>query len=190
LADGVSNGALNPAKVDAAVRAVSSAGPQVRDALDASLNDLHAALSPAQRAALADKVEAHWAVWRIENVAEPGAPATEHGHVAALSSELDLSPEQEEQIRVALRNEPSPKFDPEQARARLHALAEAFRQEQFDARAIDQSAPEPGMAAWGAAHLARVVEAMTPVLTKDQRVQLAQKLEDHARHAGGAGGSS
>jgi hypothetical protein len=193
LADGLSSGTLNPSTVDAAVLGVSSAGPAVRDSLAASLDELHAVLTRSQRTAMADKVEAHWSVWRAENVEGQGArPGTEQGHLSALTAELALSPAQQEKIRAALKSERTegPPFDHQHAGARLHALAEAFRQQQFDARAIENSGPEPGMAAWGAAHLARVVEAMGPVLSAEQRSQLAEKLREHARHAGGAEGSS
>jgi Spy/CpxP family protein refolding chaperone len=193
LADGLSSGTLNPSTVDAAVLGVSSAALAVRDALASSLNDLHAVLTPSQRTAMADKVEAHWSVWRAENVGSQGAlPGTEQGHLSALTTELDLSPAQQEKIRETLKSERTegPPFDQQQAGARLHALAEAFGQQHFDARAIEQSGPEPGMAAWGAAHLARVVEAMSPVLSAEQRSQLAEKLREHAGHAGVVEGSS
>jgi hypothetical protein len=192
LADGLSHGALDPSTVDAAVLGVSRAAPGVRDALVTSLDELHGVLTPSQRAALADKVESHWAVWRAENLGGQGAPpGPEHGHLAALSNELGLSREQQEQIRAALKSgRTEPPFEQQQAAARLQALAEGFRQEHFDARVLYQGEPEPGMAAWGAAHLARVVEAMSPVLSTEQRSQLAEKLREHARHTGVAGSNS
>jgi hypothetical protein len=187
LADGLSHGALEPTTVNAAILGVSSTAPGVRDAVVASLDELHAVLTPPQRSALADKVESHWAVWRSENLESQGTtPATEHGHLAALATELDLSPGQQEQIRAALRSQRTegPPFDQQKSGARLRALAEGFRQEQFDARVVDQGEPEPGMAAWAAAHLAHLVEAMSPVLSAEQRTQLAEKLREHARHSG------
>ena len=38
------------------------------------------------------------------------------------------------------------------------------------------------MTSWGAAHLARFVEAATPILTPDQRASLAERLREHAAH--------
>jgi Spy/CpxP family protein refolding chaperone len=196
LADDLARGVPDPPRADAAVLEVSHAAATAHDASIAALNALHAVLTPPQRFALADKVESHWAVWRAENVEERDATAgAARGHLAALSAELDLTPEQQHRIRATLAAQGGQggiarPFDRERAGARVHALAEAFRSNQLDARAVDREHPAAELAGWGAAHLARVVAAMGPILTTDQRARLAQKLIDHASHAGSAEGSS
>jgi Spy/CpxP family protein refolding chaperone len=196
LADDLARGVPDPPRANAAVLEVSYAAATAHDASIAALNALHALLTPPQRAALADKVESHWAIWRAENVEDRDVAASAaHGHLAALSAELDLTPEQQQRIRAALapqggQGEIVRPFDRERAGARLRALAQAFRAPQFDARAVDREQPAAGLAGWGAAHLARVVAAMGPILTTDQRARLVQKLIDHASHAGSAEGSS
>jgi Spy/CpxP family protein refolding chaperone len=192
LGTGLSRGQIDVPSVNASVLDVSSAAQSARDASATSLDELHAVLTPPQRAALADKVESHWAVWRAENAEARGQTGgATRGHLAALSTELELSPDQEQRIRTALAGEwrDEPPFDLERAGTRVHALAEAFRLEQFEARTVEQGAAS-GMAGWGAAHLARVVEAMNPVLTPEQRDHLARKLLEHASHAAGPEGHS
>ena len=73
LADGLAAANLDTAKVDAAVAQVTAAAAAVHDASADALNELHAVLTPPQRAALVDKVEAHWAVWQKANAEETGA---------------------------------------------------------------------------------------------------------------------
>jgi hypothetical protein len=50
------------------------------------LNQLHAVLTPEQRAALVDKVEAHWTIWQNAN-SEPVGPSRP-GYLESLASEL------------------------------------------------------------------------------------------------------
>jgi Spy/CpxP family protein refolding chaperone len=63
LADGIAAGRIDKAKVDAAIEKLSTASAGVHDAVADSLNQLHAVLTPEQRLALIDKVEAHFKVW-------------------------------------------------------------------------------------------------------------------------------
>src|SRR5580658_6163621 len=64
LADGIAAGTIDGAKVDAAIDGVKAASAGLHEATIDALNQLHAALTPEQRAALVDKVEAHWEVWK------------------------------------------------------------------------------------------------------------------------------
>jgi Spy/CpxP family protein refolding chaperone len=193
LADGVARSRFDAAAVTGAAAEVGRASANAQDASAQAMNELHGVLTPPQRAALADKVEANWAVWRTENAPEAdAAPGAERGHLAALTAELDLTPQQQSQIRATLASEApdAPRFDDAQA-SHFVAVAEAFRAPTFDARSIDAAGATGGeLAGWGATHLARVIEAVSPVLTPDQRVRLARKLEDHANHPGGMEGAS
>ncbi|HEX3854165.1 MAG TPA: periplasmic heavy metal sensor, partial [Polyangiaceae bacterium] len=82
LADGLGSSSLDPAKVDAAVARVAAASAAVRAATADALNQLHATLNPAQRAALVDKVESHWAVWQRSNAGEQKKVTADEGHLA------------------------------------------------------------------------------------------------------------
>ncbi len=64
LADGIAAGTMDKVKVDAAIATLTTAADAAHEASVDTLNQLHAILSPAERAALVDKVQAHWEVWR------------------------------------------------------------------------------------------------------------------------------
>jgi Spy/CpxP family protein refolding chaperone len=184
LADGVAMANLDGAKVDAAIVQVSSTAAAVHDASVDALNQLHNVLTPPQRAALVDKVEAHWAVWQKANAEGPGQ-ASASDHLAILATELDLTPDQVERIRAALgeRMKAVPKLDPQEIATHLRTFGEAFRGEEFDAKVLaTANAANRHMAGWGAAHLANFVETMSLVLTPDQRAKFAQRLREHAAH--------
>jgi uncharacterized membrane protein len=185
LADGLAAGTIDTAKVDAGVADVTTAARSVHDRTEDALNQLHAALSPAERAALADKVVAHWAVWKRVNGDETGAAPREGGHLATLASELDLTADQVNQIEAAMARDTKavPPLDPKEIDAELRAFGEAFRRDTFDAKAlIAADEANAHMVGWAAAHLAHFVEAVGPVLAPDQRTALADKLRAHAAH--------
>lgn len=190
LADGLDAASFDATKVNAAIAQVANVSGGAHDASTSALNDLHAALTPPQRAALADKVVAHWAVWQSENGSETDSTnAVERGHLATLTTELGLTPEQIEKIRgpLADRMRGVPRLDPQQIEAHVRAFCDAFRGETFDARTLATgNAANVRLVSWGAAHLAHVVETMSPVLEPGQRATLARKLREHATHDPGA----
>jgi Spy/CpxP family protein refolding chaperone len=94
LADGLAAGTLDPVKVDAAVAQLTTAAAMVHDASTDALNQLHAILTPPQRAALVDKLEAHWSVWQKANT-------DENDHLTQLTVDLTLTPDQVDKIRAS-----------------------------------------------------------------------------------------
>jgi Spy/CpxP family protein refolding chaperone len=194
LADGLAGANLDAASVDAAVAQVAKAAAALHDASAGALNELHAVLTPPERAALVDKIEAHWAIWQKENAEEAGASNnTESGHFATLTTELDLTADQVDKIRAALigRVTAVPRIDRQEIATHVHAFGDAFRGETFDARLLTTgTAANTGLVGWGAAHLAHVVETMAPLLTPEQRATLANKLREHATHGPSVQGNS
>lgn len=195
LADGVAAANLDAAAVDAAIAQVTAAATSVHDASTDALNELHAALTPPERAALVDKVEAHWAVWQKANAEEQPAKAEgsnpanpERGRLALLATDLGLTQDQIGKIRANLgeRMKAVPRLDPREISTYLRSFGDAFRGDKFDAkvftRANDANAH---LAGWGAAHLAHFIEAVSPVLTPDQRAEFAQRLREHSAHSNG-----
>jgi Spy/CpxP family protein refolding chaperone len=81
LAEGLAAGTIDAAKVDTGVARVTAAAASVHEASSAALNELHSVLTPVQRAALVDKVDAHWAVWQNANAEETG-PASARDSLA------------------------------------------------------------------------------------------------------------
>jgi Spy/CpxP family protein refolding chaperone len=192
LADQLAAGNIDPAKVDAAVARVTATAAAVHDASTDALNDLHAALTPSERAALVDKVESHWAVWQKANAEETRPATKDGGYIAILTTDLGLTPDQADKIRAGLGEgtKAVPRFDPQEIATHLRAFGDAFRSEKFDAKLLTTaSGANAHMAGWGAAHMARFVETAAPVLTPEQRVKLAARLREHASHNPSAEGN-
>jgi Spy/CpxP family protein refolding chaperone len=186
LADGVAKGKIDKAKVDAAIAQLAKAAAGVNDAIADSLNELHATLNPAERAALADKVQAQFHVWRDVNPEEePGPKETHGGHLGMLAKQLNLTPEQSDKIKAAFKASASAKtkYDPAEGEAHVKAFAEEFVADNFDAKQLTTGGPATvHIATWGANRMARLYEAVTPVLTADQRTKLADMLKRHAEY--------
>ncbi|MGO8997847.1 MAG: periplasmic heavy metal sensor [Polyangiaceae bacterium] len=184
LADGIAAGAIDTAKVDAAVAQLSSTAAAVHDASTDALNRLHAVLTPPQRAALIDKLEAHWSVWQKANT-------DESDHLAQLAGDLTLAPDQIDKVRASLADamKTIPHFDPQEVAAHIRAFGDAFKAETFDAKTLTTGGPATAhMVGWGGAHMARFLESVSPVLTPDQRTKLAQRLREHMGHNPSANG--
>ena len=189
LADGLSGSNLDSTKVDAAVAQVAAASATVRAATADALNRLHAALSAPQRAALVDKVEAHWAVWQRSNAEDKKEATADEGHLAVLATDLNLTADQVAKTRASLdaNMKAVPRVDSQQVAAHLKAFGDAFQSDHFDAKtygtlASGEDGTDARLAGWGAAYLAHFVEAVSPVLSAEQRGKLAQRLRDHAAH--------
>ncbi len=185
LADGLGAPSIDATKVDAAVQQVSAAAATVHDASVDALNELHTVLTPAERAALVDKVESHWAVWQKANADETAVAKADDGHLATLATDLDLTPDQTAKIRAGLVDgmKSVPRLDPQEISAHLRAFDDAFRSDKFDAKTLTTAnGANAHIAGWGASHMAHFVEVIAPVLTPEQRSQLAQRLREHATH--------
>jgi len=191
LAEGLSAGNFDTTKVDAAAAQVAVAAAAVHDASASALNELHAVLTPPQRGALVDKVEAHWAVWQKANADETG-PTNPESHLAMLATDLSLTTDQVDRIRAGVVEgmKAVPPLRAQEIATHLRAFGDAFRSEKFDAGALTTAGgANAHLAGWGAAHMAHFVETVSPVLTPDQRSQLAERLREHAAHNPSAQGN-
>jgi Spy/CpxP family protein refolding chaperone len=188
LADGVAAAKLDSTTVDAAIAQVSAAAATVHDASTDALNELHAVLTPPERAALVDKVEAHWSVWQRANAEETDPTNPEGSRLAMLTTELGLTHDQVDKIRAGIGEgmKPVPRLDLQEIATHIQAFGNAFRSERFDAKVLTgANGANAHLAGWGSAHLAHFVEAVSPVLTPDQRAEFARKLGEHAGHSDG-----
>ncbi len=185
LADGIAAGKIDTAKVDAAIDAVKTASAGVHEAVADSLNQLHTVLTPEQRAALVDKVEAHWEVWKKANGQEEKAGDAAHpGHLDRLAKDLNLAPDQVEKIRATfadkVKSHPQ-KFDPAQVDAHIQEFGTAFKAATFDAKTLQRGAfVHQHLAVWGARRMAHFYEAIDPLLTPEQRTKLSAEIKEHA----------
>jgi len=185
LADDVQGGVVDPTRVGAAIAALAGAAATAQAATNAALMQLHAALTPLERATLVDKVQVHWTVWgRVNGVGR----ATDHAdaldaRLAELTDVLALTKDQADQIRAhALATT----LDTRDVDARLQAFSTAFVADAFDAKAPGLSSPtstDAWLAAAGATEMARFCEAATPVLDAGQRTKLAAHLREHLDHS-------
>ena len=186
LADGVAAGAIDEARVAAAITELERASGQVHEATVDALNQLHGVLTPAERSALVDKVWAHWAVFQQANAegdqAGKGSPT---GQLNDLAVELGLSTDQVAKVSAGyherMRAAPGA-VDPADVDKHVKRLGE-FRADAFDARGLSGgAAANARVAGRGATAMARFDEAASPVLTPEQRTQLAAALREHATH--------
>jgi Spy/CpxP family protein refolding chaperone len=188
LADGITAGTVDTVKVDAAIARLTTAADTEQAASLDTLNKLHAILSPSERAALVDKVQAHWEVWRQVNHEEQPGGRERGGRLAELTEEVSLTPDQVTKISAALHTAMaglSDKFDPKKGEAHVHAFSTAFAGRSFNAKAVRSSA-NAHLASRGATRMALFYETVTPLLTQEQRTKLAAELREHANHPAAA----
>jgi Spy/CpxP family protein refolding chaperone len=157
----------------------------LHDAAATSLDELHAALTPAQRAQLVADVQSHWDKWKEAHGQDEKADAKHHpGYLLALVRKLGLSQEQAEKIKTSFRDKM--KAAPQDTQHKdvddyLKAFTTAFKADTFHAKTLTKGkAAGAHMARWGATRRARFLEAAAPVLTPDQRTKLADVIRNNA----------
>jgi Spy/CpxP family protein refolding chaperone len=187
LADGMAAGKIDTAKVEAAITQVSAAAAGVHDAIVDSLNQLHGTLTPPQRVALVDKLEAHFKVWHKVNAEdEPQSGDAHGGHLGKLAKELSLSADQVEKIRAAFETSMASArthYDAHEGNAHLKAFGSAFVSDKFDAKTLGTGGTANAhLATWGLTRMTHFYEAAAPVLMPDQRTKLADALRRHANY--------
>ncbi len=184
LADGLEAGAFDAAKVDTDLAEVATRAADLHDATADVMNELHAALAPPERAALVDKVDAHWTVFREAN-AEEARAKREDSRLAMLQSELGLTDEQTDKIGAALQEgmKTIGQLDTDEVDKYLRTFGEGFRSDHFDDKSLTtESTVNTHLVGWGVTRMARFVEIMGPMLTQEQRGKLARRLRAHASH--------
>jgi Spy/CpxP family protein refolding chaperone len=192
LADGVAAGAVDRAKADAAIQKIVAQAETIHGATADAMNKLHAALTPAQRAALVGKLQEHFDKWKEANGHEDQDGQHRTGYILALVRDLNLTQSEAQQIKSSFRSLISSSAPAKgQADVRNHehkavsdhlqAFATAFKADKFNARSLTGANAANGkMAQWGATRMARFFEAAAPILTPDQRTKLAQMIRDRA----------
>jgi len=186
LADAVASGKVDRAKTDEGIARVAAAARETQGAIADSLNRLHAALTPPQRAALVGKLGAHYEVWHHVNADE------DHNRIARLADQLGLTAAQTEKIRAdydaALRDVPP--FARDHAEQYLQTFGGAFTNDSFDAASLGAGGDvNAELAMWGLTRLARLYEAAAPTLTTPQAARLADIIRAHAHYQHSQGGT-
>jgi Spy/CpxP family protein refolding chaperone len=187
LADGIAAGTIDTARVNAALAHLSEVAARVNDTVADSLDALHAILTRPQRAALVEKVEAHFEVWNEVNAADESDRDARGGHLGELSRELDLSPEQVDTVRASLKskagNTPPVPWDRKEGEEYLRAFGAAFEGDALHAKTLPTaSAVNAHLAAWGATRTVLFYEAVASVLTPEERTKLVTLIRRHANY--------
>ncbi len=185
IADGVAAGKLDTTKINAAVEKHAAASAGIHEATADALTQLHDALTASERAALVDKVKAHWEVWHKVNVDQKAGNKDEKGgHLASLTKLLALTPDQVDKISAALATDApvTPKTDPKAEDGHVQSFATAFLADKFDVKSLASSATASAghVARHGGGRLVRFYAAVTPVLTPQQRTTLAAEIRERA----------
>jgi Spy/CpxP family protein refolding chaperone len=172
LVDGVlgelAQGTLDRGRLDPVVRAFVAASEQAKPQVLVAINELHAILTPEQRAAL------------VDGLAERGDEGEAEGkrRLKQMLKALDLGMGQQlelaSQAKERLAGE---KDNVERLKAQLRAAAEAFKGDSFDAAALEL-AQGPLVEHWLEVMLS-LLEVVVPVLDEQQRltfVAMARKM--------------
>jgi Spy/CpxP family protein refolding chaperone len=207
LAAGVKAGKLDQAKIDANLAALEKAAKDRHDIEAAALNDIYAALEPAQRTEVTRKVRERTearekreterrAKMAERDKGDGGADGGGRGdrsefsaqkRVERLTRDLDLDAEQQKKAQALAKDDPkaeTPDAARAEAKKRGEALLAAFEKDGFDAKKLE--ALDTKRARQGAEHEAKLVGGLLPILKPEQREKLAARIEKQAQ--GGPGG--
>jgi hypothetical protein len=162
LADGLMSPGIDRAKVGPALAGLAAATLALRDSALDDLNQLHALLSPSERAALSDALVAHEACWHDCGISE-------RVEVSSLVAQLGLTPRQRELLDHDTTLLASTSAPPRGAPS-AQRLEAAFRSDSFDARALLVAGANLDIEAWQG--LVRFCEQADRLLADQQRRQL------------------
>jgi hypothetical protein len=180
LAEGVAS-TLEPATVTGEIAELNTAGQTIHACVSGPLNSLHQLLTKVERAELAEKVRAHWAVWRRVNHDADLAGREQGSRLSECTRELSLTPEQLTKAAVALKAVKGAGFDAEQVQKQVLAFAKAFAADTFDATSVTTNSTA-FLASHGATRMSVFYQTLVPLLAPEQRATLAAHLREHAQH--------
>lgn len=187
LAVGIKAGKLDTAKLTALEADADKAADARRDAQAQALDDLHAALEPAQRKAVVDKLrqglaarEAHHAE-HMGDAGKPDAAEFTKRRLVRMTKALDLDAAQRNKVEALLGKGEHAKgpngAGPDAAKQRMTALLDAFASDTFDAKKLDAGPAGHFKPSEGIAHYADFLGKLLPILKPEQRDKLAAQIE-------------
>lgn len=194
-AAGLEQGKVDHEAVDAQQKVIATEVENARLAFEAAANAVHSTLTPAQRGRLMDRVlEMHdlqsaEAKEREESENAAENPASErarpHGKLARIADELGITADQRKAILGSARGAFETAFPERKARrlekeARVRAIAEAFRSDDFDAHSFGFGKESESMFKGVGEVSHTVANVANVVLTSEQRAGLAKTLRDRA----------
>jgi Spy/CpxP family protein refolding chaperone len=154
-----------------------------------ALNDLHAALEPAQRKAVVDHVRARQKArmekWSKREAPDGGATAMHKRRAEHLTRDLDLDADQQKKVDAILAKEDPKAMEAGRADGmkKNDALLDAFDSDGFDAKKLDLfTAGKKAHAA--TEHEVTLLGQILPILKSEQREKLAAKMGRGMRRGG------
>jgi Spy/CpxP family protein refolding chaperone len=182
LVAGIRGSKVDMAKLQADYAAIDKAALDARARETKAVAALHAALTPAQRQMLADRVRAHEGSRHPMGVGDGGTSEIAKMRLTRISVQLGLDDAQQKSVAAILAKDPTATTAAIQARRDaaqkdLDALLDAFTKEPLD---VTKLAVEPGGAKSPhemMQHHAEFTVALLPILHADQREKLAVQTE-------------
>jgi Spy/CpxP family protein refolding chaperone len=177
LAAQVEAGAIDRAALQPKLAAITTAMQVSQPADRAAIEQLHAVLTPEQRAAFVDAVQSR--------VSQRKGAMKGHHALKQWAEDLQLTDDQRSQIKAAVMQKmqggPHPDWaDFRGAKQQGDAMWAAFKQDAFS---MDQVAPAKDVGqqvSRGAGRFLDIAEVAIPILTPAQRTLAAQKLREKA----------
>lgn len=195
LAEQVEKGAVDKNALAPKIDAVAAVAKSAREQDQKALLELHATLSPEQRAAFVDALGEPHHMWKkgFGHAPEGEQPTTEKRgrhdradrghHFGHAFKELNLSDEQKEKLKEAMKASMGHDKDGKRAAFAKHReeakqALESFKSDKFTGELMPPHK--------GGDHIERMVrfaETATPILTPEQRTKAAQMLRERAAKA-------
>ncbi len=178
LAAQIEAGAIDRAALQPKIAAITAAMQASQPADRSAFEQLHAVLTPEQRTAFVDAVQA-----RMEQ--QKGA-LKDKGGIHQIAEQLQLTDDQKAQIKAAVMQKMQAEGGKEAqrdfhgAKHQGQAVMAAFKQDTF---VFDQVAPAKDLSQQVSRttdHIVGIAEIALPILTPAQRTLAAQKLREHA----------
>jgi Spy/CpxP family protein refolding chaperone len=180
LVAGIKAGKIDNAKLEPHYAAFEKTAKARQDREAEALNQLHAALEPAQRAALTTNVRAtdekRSAKMKTRDTPDAGQPNQSRIRLERFTRGLDLNPEQQKKVDAMLPKEDRSAALQEEAKKQEALLLTAFEKETFDAKKLEGTGSASKQARAPMDEQVKFFGQLVPILTPEQREKLAKSL--------------
>jgi Spy/CpxP family protein refolding chaperone len=182
LVAGIRAAKLDQAKITADYAAIDKALTEGEAREADALDQLHAALTPAQRQELANQVKARHAPRHPLAAPDAGGLDMTKNRLVRLTAQLTLDDAQQKSVGALLAKDTTMTFATiqakrEAAQKQLDGLLDAFAKDPFDAKKLELGAPGAKTPHDAMEHHAQFIAALMPLLHPDQREKLAVQTE-------------
>ena len=178
LIEGVKAGKIEASRMDPHYAAIERAAKARQEREADALNRLHAALEPAQRAAVVSSVRSldaqRAARMKARERPDGGAPSFAKLRLKRYTHDLGLDADQQKKVEAILPKDDKTASAREEVKKQTDAVLAAFEKESFDARKLDPGAPK--RARDPVEEQVKLFGQLLPILKPEQRERLARSL--------------